>query len=111
MKARKRIRTVPPRKRKLPSIYNDSNHLDEKLIEILHEGDHRTTVYVYRAEDDRPVPPYLFKCHPFVGLEDRIRDEYGGGEYAVYIRRGESMMLSGIVAIGVPLNWQPRKRC
>jgi hypothetical protein len=55
------------------------------------------------------VPPFLFKCYPFPSLEDRIQNEYGAGEYAIVIRRGEAMRLSGIVAIGVPLNWQPKK--
>lgn len=100
---------VPSSRRKLPHIYADTNRLDEKLIRILEGGDERMTVYVYRAKDDHTVPPYLRKCHPYTNLEADIRDEYGGGEYAIIIRRGETMIFSGVMAIGVPLNWRPRK--
>jgi hypothetical protein len=37
-------------------------------------------------------------------LADWLRDEHGGGEFAVFFRRGETVVLSGAIAIGVPLN-------
>lgn len=109
MKLQKTPETPSPRKRRLPNIYDGHHRLDEKLLEILGGYDPKTQVYVYRAKDDWPVPPYLFKCCPFPRLEHRIRDEYGSGQYAIIIRRGEAMILSGTIGIEVPMNWQPKR--
>ena len=107
---KKKAKKAPKRRRKLPGLYAGNDHRDEKYLDILYSGDQRQKVYVYEAVDDWPVPPYLFTCFPFERLEDRIRDEYGAGEYAIIIRKGDGTMLfSAVVSIGVPLNWQPRK--
>lgn len=107
---KKRPKKAQKRRRKLPGLYAGNDRRDEKYLDFLYSGDQRLKVYVYEAVDDWPVPPFLFDCYPFPELEDRIRDEYGAGEYAIMIRRGDGTMLfSAILAIGVPLNWQPRK--
>ena len=88
------------RKRPLPYIYN-WERLAACFYELLYEEDHRLTLYVYRAsEDGYVVRPWLHKCHPFWNLESFIRDEFGPGDYAIYIRRGETMLVAGIIGIG-----------
>ncbi len=91
------------RKRPLPHIYVNER-LAERFYQILFDEDDRLTVYIYRAsEDGCVIKPKLYKCHPFSGLESYIRDNFGGGSYAIYIRQGETMRLAGIISIGVPL--------
>lgn len=94
------------RKRPLPDIYAENDRLHQKFMKILNECDPRVTVYVYRAQDSYAVPPYLLKCCPYWNLEGDIIKGYGSGEYALYIRRGETMILSGIITVEAPLNWR-----
>ena len=59
--------------------------------------------YVYRIKDGKPLRPALLICIPYPALFDDLRDEYGGGDFQVMIRRGETMMLSGMLCIAEPL--------
>jgi hypothetical protein len=104
---KKSPKKAPKRRRKMPYIHTGNYHLEDELMEILHEGDHGTIVYVYRAKDRSLIPPFLFKRHPFPGLFEYIRDEYGSGEYAITIRQGTTMIFTGITRIEAPINWQP----
>jgi hypothetical protein len=33
-----------------------------------------------------------------------LRDEHGGGKFKILVRKGRTMVLSGFISIGVPLN-------
>ena len=107
---KKSTRKAPKRRRKLPYIHTGDYRLEDKLMGILHEGDFGTIVYVYRAKDSSLIPPFLFKRHPFPGLLGYIRDEYGSGEYAIIIRRGTTMIFSGITGIEAPIGYKPPRR-
>jgi hypothetical protein len=87
----------PARQRRLPDIDNSSSRLDEKLVAILDGGDPKTQIYVYRAQNDWPVPPYLFKCSPRPDLTHHIRTTCG-------IRCVSRIILSGTIEIDVPIN-------
>ncbi len=50
----------------------------------------------------QPVSPALLKCQPFPDLLDYLRDQHGGGNFRLLIRRGDKMLLSGIIAIEPP---------
>ena len=95
----------PKRRRKLPYVYTGDYHLEEKLLGLLHAGDQRLTVYVYRAKDGRLIKPYIRKCCPYEGLVEDIRDEYGSGQYAIIIR-GKTMVFAGIIGIEAPIGWE-----
>jgi len=94
------------RKRPLPDIFAEGSSMHEKFKHILNDCDPDVTVYVYRAQDGYAVPPYLDKCCPYWDLESDIVKKYGSGDYAIYMRRGETMILSGIIAVEAPLNWR-----
>ena len=91
-------------KRTLPAIFGSNGRLEERFWRMLDESDPRDTVYVYRAEGGRAVPPYLFRSHLFADLIEHLRTRYGSGEYALYIRRGDKMRLAGRIAIEAPRN-------
>jgi hypothetical protein len=41
---------------------------------------------------------------------DWLRDEHGGGDFHIIIRRGKRMELSGIICIEAPLaRWSPQR--
>jgi len=60
-------------------------------------------MYVYRMQDERKIAPAILICAPFPDLLEHLRDEHYGGEFAVIIRRGKIIELSGIVSIVPPL--------
>ena len=67
-----------------------------------HIGD---IVYVYRiGEDGRPIRPYLLRSPATEELPEILRDHYGGGKFQILIRRGKKMLLSGRIAIGLPIS-------
>jgi hypothetical protein len=59
-------------------------------------------MYVYRMRDDQKIAPAILISSPFPNLLDHLRDEYRGGEFALIIRRGKIIELSGIVSIASP---------
>lgn len=93
------------RKRPLPHIPSSSDRLAERFVQILseYEGDPRSRMYIYRASPDGyAIRPAIMKCHVFDHLEEFIRKKFGGGDYAIYVRLGETMLIAGIVSIGMP---------
>ncbi len=58
--------------------------------------------YVYRVDHEKPIRPALVKCVPYPALFDDLRDEHGGGDFQVMIRRGSTMLLSGLLRIAEP---------
>ncbi len=86
----------------MQSIYSN-DRLYELFSRLLDEPDERDRLYVYRVVDGKSQRPALLKTVPFSGLEEHLRDEHGGGEFNVMIRRGERMLLTGTIAIASPL--------
>ncbi len=84
-----------------------SDRLMDQLFRILEESDPRVRVYAYRMIGGRPIKPAVYKGEPFPDLLLGIlQQEQGGGEFHLLIRRGETMLLSGVVLIFPPV---PRK--
>jgi hypothetical protein len=83
------------------SIYSDDRRL-ELFWRLLESTDDRDRVYVYRIVNDKPARPAIYKGTPFSSLESFLRDEHGGGKFQVMIRRGETMLLTGGIAIASP---------
>ncbi len=80
-----------------------NERLENRLWEILERSDPRDRVYVYRLdEEDRPRFPALFKGEPFPDLMEYLRDEHGGGEFRIMIRRSDKMILAGRIGVGPP---------
>ena len=70
-----------------------------RLFALLDEQDPRDRCYVYRVKDGKPVRPALFKCIPHPRLIDLLRVRFLGGDFQVMIRRGEKMLISGLLRI------------
>jgi hypothetical protein len=85
----------------MQSIYSN-DRLYELFSRLLDEPDERDRLYVYRVVEGKTQKPALLKTVPFSGLESHLRDEHGGGEFQIMIRRGEKMLLAGAVAIASP---------
>jgi hypothetical protein len=79
-----------------------SERLSELLFTLLDEYHPRDRLYVYRVVDGAPVRPALIKGWPFSDLLEHLRDDHGGGEFRIMIRRGDKMMLSGTISIAPP---------
>jgi hypothetical protein len=47
--------------------------------------------------------PALFIGTPDRDLLEWLRDEHGGGDFHIIIRRGKCMELSGIACVGMPV--------
>ena len=77
----------------------DNLHLDQRLWQLLDEADCRNRLYVYRVIDGKPARPALLIGQPFPDLLDVLRDQHGGGEFEIMIRRGDRMLLSGVIVI------------
>lgn len=76
-----------------------NERLTELLWQILDEGRPQDRVYVYRIENGKPVRPALYKGGVFSDLLKFLRDEHGGGNFQLMIRRGEKMILSGRIGV------------
>ncbi len=95
-----------PKKRRYPPHIFANDRLDERLWQLLDDGDPRLRMYVYRWNDGRKILPALLIGLPFSGLMDVLRDGHAGGHFYVMIRRGKMMELSGVISIELPLNFQ-----
>ena len=94
----------PPKRRPnrtIPYIFGN-NRLDELLLQLLDDNDFRLRAYIYSMNDAEKIFPAIFVGAPFDDLFNWLRDEHGGGDFHVIIRRGKKMELSGIVCIGAP---------
>jgi hypothetical protein len=89
------------RKRAIPYIFG-SDRLDEFLHKLLDDNDFRLRTYIYRMSNAEKTFPAIFIGTPFSDLFNWLRDEHGGGDFHIMIRRGKKMELSGIARIGAP---------
>ena len=69
-----------------------------------YERNWRQTVYAYRiSETGKLIKPYLFRSTGVIEDDSDLlcflRDDYGGGEFRIFIRDGSKMVFSGDVAI------------
>ena len=72
----------------------------EKLWRILDLRDEKAVVYVYRLNSNgEPMKPCLLKCKASPDLPSMLRDEYGGGEFKLLIRKNRTMIFSGKIGI------------
>ena len=72
----------------------------ERLWRILDLRDKEAVVYVYRLNSNgEPMKPCLLKCEAWPGLPSMLRDEYGGGEFKLLIRKNRTMIFSGEICI------------
>lgn len=67
------------------------------------DPDPRLKIYVWRVKDDELIRPPIYKGFLYDDLFNDLRDDHNGGEFALIIRRGETIQLSGNFLIGVPL--------
>ncbi len=74
-----------------------------QFFQINKECDPRVRMYVYRIAGNRPLTPALYKGAPFPDFLEFLRDDLGGGEFRILIRRGEMMLLSGTALV-----WSPK---
>jgi len=99
---RKGHRHKVTKKGRIRSIFGN-DRLDEMLEQLLNAPSPNDRLYVYRLHQGKPVRPAMIIGSPFSDLMEVLRDQYGGGEFQVMIRRGETMLLSGAIAIHPPL--------
>ena len=90
------------RKRVIPYVFGNER-LHALLDKLLQYRDFRLRAYIYRMRGEEKIVPAIFVGAPFPELFDWLRDEHGGGDFHIIIRRGKEMKLSGIICIGVPL--------
>ena len=72
-----------------------NDRLNEEFINLLDAVDERIRMYVYEM-------PAILKGRPFPDLCQYLRDHCGGGTFYVMFRRGETMLLAGLIGIAVP---------
>jgi hypothetical protein len=99
-----------PRKRLVFPFVFSNDRLEAKFDTLLKDTDPRLRHYVYRAAHGRRIGKAIYIGLPIPGrqLLDYLRDEKGGGDFHVMIRRARTMEFSGILRIGVPLRADPR---
>jgi hypothetical protein len=81
-----------------------NERLESLLWQILDEGGPEYRVYVYRLVRGQAITPAIWKGRPFPDLLNYLRDQHGGGEFRILIRRSDRMILSGRIGIAIPLN-------
>ncbi len=64
---------------------------DDELDLSDFEGEAEISVWVYRRTA-KSKPAFLFKCTPVDFSLDTLRDNYGGGEFTVYVKRGRDLI-------------------
>ncbi len=80
----------------------DDDDLTATFFYLTENATEQDRCYVYRIKDGKPLRPAIIKCVPYPDLFDDLRDEHGGGDFQVMIRRGETMMISGLLSIARP---------
>ena len=91
---RRKLRPVP--------CITSNQRLDERLFALLEDPDPRLRLTVYRLRGGERLKPALYTGEPFPGLFDYLRDSHHGGDFALMIRRGKVMELSGAISIWTP---------
>lgn len=91
-----------------PLIFDDSaeEYEDMALLNILADLDNADTaeLKVYRAggKGYHGKQSYLFTCHPDEFSLDKLRDEYGGGEFRVHVRANGQLKMNRAVSVEPP---------
>jgi len=95
------------KRRVFPDVFSNER-LDQRFDALLDDTDPRLRVYVYRAAHERRVGKAIYIGVPMPHRQflEYLRDEIGGGDFHVMIRRGRIMEFSGIICIAVPLRFQ-----
>ena len=86
------------KRKRAPCIYSNDRLL-EQFWNLIHTPHWRDCMYVYRIVNEVPIKPALYAGTPFPWVEETLRDEHGGGDFLVMIRRGETMLLAGEIGI------------
>lgn len=79
-----------------------NERLETLLWQVLDESGPEYRIYVYRVVHGQAVTPAMWKGGPFPDLLDYLRDQHGGGEFRILIRRSDRMILSGKIRIATP---------
>lgn len=82
-----------------PAAAFDEDALGSLLATIPQAQDSRVTVYRTGPNTKRA---YLFQCHPAEFNLDKLREEYGGGDFQLYIKRGAKLWKCPTVTIEAP---------
>lgn len=87
----------------LLDAYDDANLMG--IVSEL-EADNGAYVSVYRASTGRSKGPYIFRCFPsefsLPDILDKLRDEYGGGEFRLVLSRNGAMVKNWPVNVEKP---------
>jgi hypothetical protein len=88
---------------KLRNFLDDHRHY-EKLVDLLEHRDGRDVLYIYRLHSGEIIRPHLFAdgTLPFSQLVDLLRDEFGGGDFMITIRRCRTILIIGQIGIWAP---------
>ena len=97
-----------PKKRRVFPDATMNFRLDDKLDRLRDDDDPRLRLYIYHAANGKRVGKAFYIGPPFPArqLLDYLRDDIGGGEFHIMIRRGRTMEISVIWRVGVPLRFQ-----
>lgn len=77
-----------------------SDKVWERLWKVLETSDEGTTVYVYRLDfNGNTIKPCLLKCEAWPELLYMLRDDHGGGQFKLLIRKKRLMVFSGEINI------------
>lgn len=93
---------IPARWFAMRDIFADDD-LTAEFFYLTENATEQDRCYVYRIEDGKPLRPAILICVPYPTLFDDLRDDHGGGDFQVMIRRGETMTLSGKLCIATPI--------
>jgi hypothetical protein len=74
---------------------------DAKLFALETDPDPRLREYAYRWDriNKRRITPAVYKGPMHPGIFGHLRDELGGGEFYIMVRRGETMEHSQLVSV------------
>ncbi|MFQ5564681.1 MAG: hypothetical protein ACE5FO_14060 [Parvularculaceae bacterium] len=83
-------------------IFEDHD-LMARFFNLLECTNPRDRCYVYRVKDGEPLRPAVLICIPYPALIEDLCHEHGGGDFQVMIRRGSTMILSGLLRMAEPI--------
>jgi hypothetical protein len=80
----------------------EDDELGFLFFDLLEGQNPRDRCYIYRMRNGKPVRPALFKCVPFPRLIDLLYNKYAGGDFQIMIRRGTTMLMTGLLRVAEP---------
>ena len=97
-----------PRKHRVFPDATMNIRLDDKLDRLCEDHDPRLRLYVYHASNGRRVGKAFYIGPPFPArrLLAYLRDDIGGGEFHIMIRRGRTMEISVLWRVATPLRFR-----